>query len=101
VDHTNVPKIRKPKSRIKKSRGNDIKWSNLCENQATHFASYLKSLNADNSSYNCKNIRSTYDVRPIICVSFAKEGKENTNMVGYYCRANSTKVSQSKQHSSQ
>ncbi len=75
MDHTNVPKIRKLKSKIKKSGGSHIEWSNFCEDQTTHFVSCLKSLNADNSSYNCKNIRPTYDVRPPICVSFAKEGK--------------------------
>jgi len=70
-----VPKIRKLKSRIRKLKGSDIKWSNLLGDHATHFDGYTKSPNVDNSSYNCKNVKTTFDVRLVICVSFAKEGK--------------------------
>ncbi len=69
-----MPKIRKPKSRIRKLRGNDIKWSNLLADQATHFGGYTKSPNADNS-YNYKNARTTFDEGVDICISFTKEGK--------------------------
>jgi hypothetical protein len=37
LDPTNVPKIYKHESRIKKLGINDIKWSNPCGDQATHF----------------------------------------------------------------
>jgi hypothetical protein len=70
-----VPKIRKPKSTIRKLKGSDIKWSNLLGDQVTHFDGYTKSPNADNASYNCKNVKDTFDARLVICVSFAKERK--------------------------
>jgi hypothetical protein len=37
----------KPKLRIRKLRGSDIKWSNLLKDQATHFDGYIESPNAD------------------------------------------------------
>jgi hypothetical protein len=70
-----VSKIQKPKLGVKNPRGSDIEWSNPYGDQATHFDGCIESPNADNSSYNRKNARTTYNARPIICVSFAKEGK--------------------------
>jgi hypothetical protein len=75
VDPIGAPKIRKPESRIKKPGGNDIKWSNPYGNQAIHFVGCIESLNANNSSYNHKNARTTSNVKPTVCVSSAKEGK--------------------------
>jgi hypothetical protein len=75
VDPTDVPKLQKPKSWIKKLKGSDIKWSNLYGNQATHFANCIESPNANNSSYNYKNVRTASNVGPTICLSSAKEGK--------------------------
>jgi hypothetical protein len=60
---------------------------------------YTKSLNANNFSCNCKNIKTTSNVGPNICVSYVKEGK--TQMGGYHYKAKSAKVSQNKQCSSQ
>jgi hypothetical protein len=74
-DPINVPKIQKPKSGIRKLRGSDIKSFNLLGDQATHVDGYTESINANNSSYNCKNARTTYDVGFAICVSFANKGK--------------------------
>jgi len=74
-DPINVPKIQKPKSKIRKPRRNDIKWSNLLRNQATHVDGYTKSPDVNNSSYNRKNARTTFDARLAICVSFANKGK--------------------------
>jgi hypothetical protein len=58
-------------SRVEKPRGNDIEWSNLGENQTTHFVGYVESLNTKNSYYNYKKIRTTSNARPILCVSLA------------------------------
>jgi hypothetical protein len=77
----NVPKIEKPKSGIRKPRGSDIKWFNLLEDQATHFDEYTESPNANNSSYKCKNVRSTSNAGLAICVSFANEGKTQVGWV--------------------
>jgi hypothetical protein len=60
---------------IRKLGRNDIKWSNILGDRATHFDGYTKSPNADNSSYNRKNAQTTFDVGLAICVSFAKERK--------------------------
>jgi hypothetical protein len=54
------PKRRKPKSRIRKPKRSDIKWSNLLGDHATHFYGYTESPNVHNSSYNHKNARTTY-----------------------------------------
>jgi hypothetical protein len=35
----------------------------------------FESPNANNSSYNCKNVKTTSDAGLVICVSFANEGK--------------------------
>jgi hypothetical protein len=43
-------KIRKP--RVKKIRGSDIMWSNLCGNQVTHFINCTENLNGKNSYCN-------------------------------------------------
>jgi hypothetical protein len=45
------------------------------ETKVTHFINYIESSNVNNSSYNYKNAKTTSDVRPIICVSSAKERK--------------------------
>ncbi len=70
-----VPKIRKPKLGVRKLKGGYILWSNLYGNQATHFVGCTESLSAENSSCNCKKIRTTFDARPIICISSTNEGK--------------------------
>jgi len=59
LDPTNVPKIWKPKLGIRKLGGNDIKWSNPCGNQTTHFVGYIESPNVKNSSCNHKKIGTT------------------------------------------
>jgi hypothetical protein len=61
--------LSKLKSRVKKSRGNDIEWSNLGGDQITHFVGYIENPNAKNSYYNCKKTRTTFDARPSLCVS--------------------------------
>jgi hypothetical protein len=63
LNPTNVPKIRKHKSRVKKPKGSDIKWSNLYGNQATHFNGYIKNPNAKNFYYNHKKTPTTFDAR--------------------------------------
>jgi hypothetical protein len=75
VDFTNVSKIRKLESWIRKPWGNDIKWYNIWGDQTTHFISSTKNLTANNSSCNYKNAKITFDVGPTICVSFAKKRK--------------------------
>jgi hypothetical protein len=50
LDPTDAPKIWKCESGIRKLGGSDIKWFN--GNQTTHFASYNKNLDVENSSYN-------------------------------------------------
>jgi len=74
-DPINGPKIQKPKSGIRKPRGSDIKQSNLLGDQATHVNGYIESPNANNFSYNRKNVKTTSDAGLAICVSFANEGK--------------------------
>jgi hypothetical protein len=75
VNPIGAPKIWKPKSKIWKPRGSDIKWSNPWGDQATHFVGYTKRLYAKNSSYNHKNAKKTFDVQPTICVSSTEEEK--------------------------
>ncbi len=43
--------------------------------QVTHFIGYTISSNVENSYCNWKIIIITFDVKPIICVSFASESK--------------------------
>jgi hypothetical protein len=69
LDPTNVPKIQKSKLGVRKLKWIDKKWSNPCENQATHFVAYIESLNTKNFSCNHKKTRTTFDTRPIICIS--------------------------------
>jgi hypothetical protein len=65
-----APKIWKPESRVKKSKGSDIEWSNPYGDQVTHFTNYIEM-----SYYNCTKIRITFNARPTICVSSAIKGK--------------------------
>ncbi len=75
LNPTSAPKIQKLKLGVRKLRRGYIKWSNPCGNQATHFAGCTESFSAKNSSCNCKKIRTTFDARPIICISSTNEGK--------------------------
>jgi hypothetical protein len=52
LDPTNVFKIWKPELGIRKSGGNDIKWSNPCGDQTTHFIGYTESSNVKKSGCN-------------------------------------------------
>jgi hypothetical protein len=54
------------KLKVRKLKGNDIKWSNPSGDQVTHFANCTENLNAENSCYDCKKTRTTFDVRPTI-----------------------------------
>ncbi len=95
LDPTSVPKIQKPKLRVKKPRESDIKWSNPCGDQATHFNDCTKILNLENFSYNHKKIITTSDARPTICVSSYQQ-RGNSSKMSYCYKAKSAKVSQSK-----
>lgn len=64
MDSIIAPKIRKPKSRIKKLGRSDIQWSNSCEDQATHFIGCIESLNAKNSYCNYNKIETTSNLSP-------------------------------------
>jgi hypothetical protein len=75
LDPTGVPKVQKPKSRVRKLRGSDLKWSNPYGNQVAHFVGYTKSLNVQNFYCNCKKTGTTSYVRPTICVSSTNKGK--------------------------
>jgi hypothetical protein len=68
LDPNNAPKIRKPESKVRKPRGNDIKWSNPCGDQATHFNDYIEIPSFENSSCNHKKIGATSNAGPTICV---------------------------------
>jgi hypothetical protein len=46
-DPSDVLKIQKSESKVKKQRRSDIKWSNPYQNQVAHFASCIKSLNVE------------------------------------------------------
>ncbi len=59
-----MPKIQKPQLEVKKLRRSDIKWSNPCGDQITHFDHCSESANVENSCCNCKKIRTTSDLRP-------------------------------------
>jgi hypothetical protein len=74
-------KIWKPKSRVRKLGGNEIEWSNPWGFQTTHFTDYIERPNTNNYSYNRKNVGTTFDARPIICVSSAKERKTQVRWV--------------------
>jgi hypothetical protein len=65
----------KPNSRVRKLGRNYIEWFNPCGDQTTHFDTYIENPNVDNSSCNHKNVRTTFDAKPTICVSSAKERK--------------------------
>jgi hypothetical protein len=75
LDRTSVPKLQKPKLRIKKPRRSDIKWSNPCGDQTTHFVSCTENFNAQNFCSNCRKTKITFDAKPTICVSSANEKK--------------------------
>jgi hypothetical protein len=75
------PKYKNPESKVRKPRRNDIEWSNLWGDQATHFTSCTKRPSVDNSTYNCKNVGTTYNVGPIICVSSSKKMKTQVGWV--------------------
>jgi len=67
--------LSKPELGVKKSRGNDIEWSNLGRDQTTHFVGDIESPNVENSYYNCKKIGITFDARPTLCVSSVNKEK--------------------------
>jgi len=81
LDPIGVPEIWKPKLKIRKQGGSDIKWSNLYWNQATHFTSYIKSLNAKNSCCNRKKQGTTFNAGLTICVSSTNKGKTQVGWV--------------------
>jgi hypothetical protein len=82
VDPIDAPKIQKPKFIIRKPRGSDIEWSNLVETKLNTSLAALKALsNVNNSSYNHKNTRTTFNVGPIICISSTNEGKTQVGWV--------------------
>ncbi len=70
-----MPRIQKPKSRVKKPRRSDMKWSNPYGEQVTHFLGWTKNLHVENSCYNHKKIITTFYAGLIICVSSTNEGK--------------------------
>jgi len=50
-------------------------------NQATHFGGCIENYNVNKSSYNCNKTKTTFDARPIICVSFANEEKTQVKCI--------------------
>jgi hypothetical protein len=68
-------KIQRLDSCVRKHGGSDIDWFNFCGNQTTHFVNCIESLNVPNLSCNHKKTSNTFEVGPIMCVSFATEGK--------------------------
>jgi hypothetical protein len=76
LDPIGTPKIWKPESRVRKPQGGDIKRSNLCGDQVTHFANCTKIPYVENSSCNHKKIGTTFDAGFTICVSSSNEGKK-------------------------
>ncbi len=72
MDLIGAPKIWKLESRVRKLERNDIELSNPFGDQTTHFVGCIKSPNADNSCYNHKNVETTSNVGPTICVSSVK-----------------------------
>jgi endonuclease YncB( thermonuclease family) len=81
MEPINVPKIQKSKLGVRKPKGIDIKWSNPCGNQATHFVGYIESPNTKNSSYNLKKLRTTSYARPTIYISPTNERKTQVGWV--------------------
>jgi hypothetical protein len=49
--------------------------------QTTHFVGCTKRPNVNNFSCNCKNAKIAFDMKPNICVLFAKEGKTQVGWV--------------------
>jgi hypothetical protein len=77
-----APKIRKLKSRVRKPKRSDIKWSNPCVDQAIHFIDCNENPNAENFCYNCKKTRITFDTKPItICISSINERKTQVGWI--------------------
>jgi hypothetical protein len=72
-----VPKIQNPKSKIKKLRKNDIKWSNPYGDQITHFVDCIESFNIKNFYCNHEKTGITFDTGLTIYVSSTNE-KKNT-----------------------
>ncbi len=68
--------VSKPRLKMKKLKGNDIKWSNLGKNQTTHFVGYTEFF-----YYNCKINGSTCNVGPTLYVSSVNEGKTQIRWV--------------------
>jgi hypothetical protein len=67
MDPTSVPKVQKPKSRVKKLGGSDLKRSNTYGDQAAHFIGYIESPNVQNFCCNCKkNKNLLYAYHPLI-----------------------------------
>jgi hypothetical protein len=73
--------IRRPNLGVRKLGGSDIDWFNPCGDQAIHFIGCIESLNAPNSSNNCKKTSNTFEAGPIMCVSFANERKTQVGWV--------------------
>jgi hypothetical protein len=78
---TSVPKVWKPKSRVRKLRGSDLKWSNPCGDQTSHFVGYTKSPNAQNFCCNSKKTKTTSYARSSICISSINERKTQVRWV--------------------
>jgi hypothetical protein len=81
LDPTNALKIQKLELGVRKLGGNDIKWSNLCGDQVTHFVGYSKRFNVKNFYDNHKKTRTTFDANPIMCVSSTNERKTQAGWV--------------------
>jgi len=81
VDPSDAPKIQKLELGVKKPRGSDIEWLNLCGHEVTHFVGCIGSLNVDNSSCNHKNVKTTFNMKLIIFVSSTKERKTQVRWV--------------------
>ncbi len=75
------PKYKHLNWELKKLKGSDIEWLNLCGHQVTHFVGCIRSLNVDNSFCNHKNVKTTFDMKLIIFVSSTKERKTQVRWV--------------------
>jgi hypothetical protein len=51
---TKTFKIQRPDLGVRKPRGSDINWSNICGDKTTHLVDCIESHNTPNSSYNKK-----------------------------------------------
>ncbi len=60
-------------SAIRKHRGSEMDGFNTCEDQTTHFTSWMESFNVTNFAYNHKNVSVAFETRPIICISSTNE----------------------------